>query len=96
MGRGVSHPAKFETDFDINDLELRGIGFDSDPLGGARVSEAPSMTHASTSHAAQPTQAFASTTTTIAVADVPEESEESKDSKPKDDFVALVMYYVVG
>jgi hypothetical protein len=66
-------------------LELGGISLDSNPLGGARVSKAPSMAHASTSCACRPTRAFVGTTIVATVADAHEESE---DSEPKDDFVA--------
>jgi hypothetical protein len=81
-----SHPTEFDPDRDMDDL---GLGLDSVPLGGAGVSEAPSMAHASTSRATRPTRAFASATTT-AVEDVPEESEEPEDSELEDDFVAVV------
>jgi hypothetical protein len=62
------HPTEFDHDYDIDDLEW--IGLDSDPLVGVGV--APSVAHASTNHATR-----ASIGTTIAVADVPKEFNES-------------------
>jgi len=44
------HPAKFEADFDIDGLELGGIGLGSNLLGGAVVNKAPSMAHVSTTN----------------------------------------------
>jgi hypothetical protein len=67
----------FDLNFDIDDLEW--IGLDLDSLVGAGV--APGMTHAITSRVA-----CASAITTTAVVDVPEEFEESEDSKLEDDF----------
>jgi hypothetical protein len=49
-----SHPTKFDPDRDMDDL---GLGLDSVPLGEVEESEAPSMAHAKTSRAAQPTRA---------------------------------------
>jgi hypothetical protein len=79
-----SHPPEFDLDFDINDLESEGIGLDPNPLVGDGVERG--MAHASSSRATRPSCASTSTTT-IVVANVNENSEfeESEDSELEDD-----------
>jgi len=68
-----SHTTEFDPDFDIDELELVGIGLVPNPLVGARVSDnvAPGMENVSTSRATYSSSASASTITTTAVANVP-------------------------
>lgn len=48
-----SHPTKFDVDYDIDAMELKGVGPNIDPIVRLRdeVSKAPSMAHASTNRA---------------------------------------------
>jgi hypothetical protein len=84
-----SHPTEFDANFDIDDL---GLGLDSDPIGVARISKAPSMANTSTSHIARPSRAFSSNITTNVIANVLEESKDPEDSEPEDDFVVIGIF----